>query len=70
MCSSYAAYATPIHLTHAHSIMHSIHLVYSDAISAGCTGTLCRGRSSTSLQDPGLEMGHLWFVVQIWAKWS
>ena len=28
------------------------------------------GRDSACSQDSGSDMGHLWFVVQIWAKWS
>ena len=28
------------------------------------------GRGSACLQDSGSDMGHLWFVVQIGAKWS
>ena len=28
------------------------------------------GRGSTYSQDSGSDMGHLWFVVQIGAKWS
>ena len=30
----------------------------------------CDGRGRTCSQDSGSNMGHLWFVVQIWAKWS
>ena len=28
------------------------------------------GRGSACLQDSGSDMSHLWFVVQIGAKWS
>ena len=31
---------------------------------------LCDGRGITCSQDSGSNMGHLWFTVQIWAKWS
>ena len=30
----------------------------------------CGGRGSAGSQDSGSNMDHLWFVVQIWAKWS
>ena len=30
----------------------------------------CVGRGSTCLQDSSSNMSHLWFVVQMWAKWS
>ena len=31
---------------------------------------LCCGRGRACSQDSGSNMTHLWFVVQIWAKWS
>ena len=30
----------------------------------------CGGRGSAGSQDSDSDMAHLWFVVQIWAKWS
>ena len=33
-------------------------------------GALNGSRGSTGPQDSGSDVGHLWFVVRIWAKWS
>ena len=33
-------------------------------------GALNGSRGSTGSQDSGSDVGHLWFVVQIWTKWS
>ena len=30
----------------------------------------CGGRGSACSQDSDSNMGHLWFVIQIWTKWS
>ena len=45
--------------------------VYSKYIALpSLLATSCDGRGNACSQDSGSNMGHLWFIVQIWTKWT
>ena len=45
--------------------VYSKYIVLPSLLAASCDG-----RDSACSQHSGSNMGHLWFTVQIWAKWS